>query len=408
MRFRERPSYTPERTIMPAITLDAATIPTLQCPPHKSHVSYFDTAITGFVVEVRPNGQGTYSLRYKDQYGKQRQYKIARTAEVSFAQARKEAIRIKSRVVVGKNPAEERHANRRIPTIQELSERYLEYVRTYKRSHDIDERYLRLHVLPKWGKKHLNELDQTELLEWFNAMVADGYAQATVNRWQVILGHMFRMAKRWNLPGAEVNPLEGVKQKDPANRIERFLTPAETQRLREAVEESPNFMLRYVVALLLLTGSRKRELLDSRWEDFSIERKSWRIPITKTGKARHVPLSQEAIAVLKAIPRFDDCPYVVPNPETLLPFKSLFTSWNQARKRAGVPDLRMHDLRHSAASNLVNSGQSLYVVAKVLGHAQIRTSERYAHLSSDTLLSAVNAASEFTRTTWADERWAAA
>jgi len=308
---------------MPKIKLEAAIIPTLYCPPGKPNEKYFDTQVTGFIVEMRPNGAGTYALRYKDSYNRQRQFKIAAVGDITFAEAKKEAIRIRSRVVVGKNPQEERQANRRIITVQELSERYLEYVRTYKRSHDIDERYLRIHVNPKWGKHHLNQLDQTEILEWLNAKVASGYKQATVNRWQVILGHMMRMAKRWGLPGAEANPLEGVKQKDPENRIERFLTADETQRLRVAVEESPNFMLRYIVALLLLTGCRKRELLDAKWDEFSIERKTWRIPTTKTGKPRHVPLSQDAIAVLKSIPKLDNCPYVVPNPETLKPFTSV-------------------------------------------------------------------------------------
>ncbi len=402
MRFRDRPSLTFNHEVhMPKIKLEASIIPTLHCPPHKGKETYFCTAITGFVIEVRPNGGMTYALRYKDQYDRQRQYKIANAADISFAEAKKEAIRVRSRVVIGKNPAEERLANRRIPTVSELAERYLEYVRTYKRSHDIDERFLRIHIIPKWGRLHINQLDQTEILEWLNSMVAGRYAQATVNRWQVILGHMMRMAKRWGLPGAEVNPLEGVKQKDPDNRIERFLTPAETQRLKEAVEESPNFMLRYIVALLLLTGCRKRELLDARWDEISFQRKQWRIPRGKTGM-RHVPLSDDALAVLRSIPRFDDCPYIVPNPETLKPFTSVFNSWDNARKRAGLPDVRMHDLRHSAASNLVNSGQSLYVVAKVLGHSQTKTTERYAHLASDTLLNAVNAASKATGTTWAE------
>lgn len=387
---------------MPKIKLEASIIPTLTCPAGKSHEKYFDTAISGFVVEIRPNGTGTYALRYKDTYDRQRQYKIARLDALSFAEAKKEAIRIKSRVVVGKNPQEERQANRRIPTVAELAERYLTYVRTYKRSADIDERYLRLHVIPKWGRRHLNQLDQAEILDWLSGKVEEGYAQATANRWQVILGHMMRMAKRWGLPGAEINPLEGAKQKDPDNRIERFLTPAETQRLKEAVEQSPNFMLRYIVALALLTGCRKRELLDAKWDDFSIERKTWRIPVTKAGKPRFVPLSQDAIAVLRSIPRFEDCPYVVPNPKTLKPFTSVYNSWDQARRRAGLADVRMHDLRHSAASNLVNAGQSLYVVAKVLGHAQTKTTERYAHLATDTLLHAVNAAAELTGTTWGE------
>lgn len=402
MRFRERLPIVIERLAMPKIKLEASIIPTLYCPPEKANEKFFDTAIVGFIVEVRPNGQGTYALRYKDPYGRQRQYKIASVGDISFAEAKKEAIRIKGRVSVGQNPAEERYANRRIPRISELAERYLDYVRTYKRSHDIDARYLKHHLLPKWGKHHLNELNQTEILEWLRSKVTvDGYAQATVNRWQVILAHMMRMAKLWGLPGSEVNPLEGAKLKDPENRVERFLSADETQRLKEAVEESPNFMLRYVVALLLLTGCRKRELLDAKWDQVSFERKSWYIPTTKTGRPRHVPLSEDAVNVLRSIPRFDACPYIVPNPDTMKPFVSVYNAWDNARKRAGMPDLRMHDLRHSAASNLVNSGQSLYVVSKVLGHSSVKTTERYAHLSSGTLLNAVNAASELTGTTWA-------
>ncbi len=385
---------------MPKVKLDAGIIPLLYCPPHKAKETYFDEAITGFVVEKRPNGAATYALRYKDEYGRQRQYKIANAADISFAEAKKEAIRVKARVSVGKNPVEERRINRQIPTLNELSVRYLEYAKTAKKSHAIDERYLRIHLLPKFGHLHLNQLKQDEIVAWLSANVKAGYAQATVNRWQVILSHMMRLAKRWDVPGAH-NPLEGVVQKDPNNRIERYLSPAETARLKEAVENSPNPMLKYIVALLLLTGCRKRELLDARWEEINLEQRTWRIPTSKTGKPRHVPLSDDAIAVLKTVPRFGSCPFIVPNPKTLKPFTSIFHSWDSARRAAGVGDVRIHDLRHSAASNLVNAGQSLYVVAKVLGHAQMRSSERYAHLNADVLLEAVNAASTVTGTKWA-------
>lgn len=389
---------------MPKIKLDALSVQTLVCPDHKEKETYFDTAITGFVVEKRRSGGMTYALKYKDKFGKQKQYKIANAADVTFAEAKKEAIRIKGRVAMGQNPSEERKANRQIPTVKELSVRYLAYVKTYKRSHDIDERYLRMHLLPKFGKLPINQLNQTEILEWLDSKVKkDGYAQATVNRWQVILGHMMRMAKRWGIPGSEINPLEGVRQKECNNAVERFLTPAETQRLKEAVEASASPMLKYIVALLLMTGCRKRELLDAKWREFNLERKTWRIPTSKNGKARHVPLSDDAVNVLQNMPRFAGCEYVVPNPKTLLPYTSIFNAWDTARRAAGLPDLRMHDLRHSAASNLVNAGQSLYVVAKVLGHAQTRTTERYAHLDPRTLVNAVNAASKVTGTTWASD-----
>jgi integrase len=389
---------------MSKIELCAAAVMAIRATPRDRKETFFDEAITGFIVEAQPSGNAIYGLRYKNEYGRQRQYKIANVADISFAEAKKEAIRVKARVSVGRDPSEQRQANRRIPTVNELSDRYLDYARTYKRLHDIDERYLRLHLLPRFGKLHLDQLDQTEIMEWLQSKVTEGYAQATVNRWQVILSHMMRMAKQWGLPGADRNPLEGVKQKDANNHVERFLSPTETLRLKQAVDASSNPMLKHIVALLLLTGCRKRELLDAKWEEVNLDKKVWRIPTSKAGKPRHVPLSEDAIAVLEAIPRFEECPFIVPNPDTLKPFLSIYHSWDTARRAAGLPDVRMHDLRHSAASNLVNSGQSLYVVAKVLGHSQTRTTERYAHLDAGVLLNAVNAASQLTGTTWAAQQ----
>lgn len=386
---------------MPVIKLDAATVQTLFCPSDKPKIVYRDSAVTGFMVEVHRSGSKTYALKYRDPNGGQRQYKIANVADISFAEAKKEAIRVRSRVVVGKNPAEERKAERTVPTVSELSVRYLEHVRTYKKSRDIDARYLRIHLLPKFGKRRINQLDQVEIMEWLADKVRrDGYAQATVNRWQVILSHMLRMAKVWGIPGSEVNPLEGVKQKDPNNKVERFLTADETQRLKIAVEHSPNPLLKHIVALLLLTGCRKRELLDAKWDEFKLEQRSWRIPTSKTGKPRHVPLSNDAVAVLKSLPRYEGCPYVLPNPKTLQPIKSFYHSWDTARRLAELPDCRVHDLRHSMASNMANSGQSLYVIGAVLGHSSPKTTSRYAHLSNDTLHKAVNAAAGITGTTW--------
>lgn len=381
--------------------LDTTTVLTATCPPDKRKIDVYDTVVSGFVLEVRPNGGKTYSLRYRDDHGRQRQVKIADAADISPSEARKIAQRLRSQAATGRNPAEEKKAKRQVPTLTELSVRYMEYVRTYKRSPDIDERYLRLHLLPRFGRLHLDQLNQTEILDWIASKIAEGYAPATTNRWQVILSHMLRLAKKWGVPGAERNPLEGVKQRECNNAKERFLTPAETARLKEAADASPNTQLKYIVALWLLTGCRKRELLDSKWEHFDIERRVWRIPTSKSGRARHVPLSDDALAVLATVPRFDGCPYVVPNLKTKLPFVTLYNSWHAARCAAGLPDVRVHDLRHTAASNMVNAGLSLYVVAKILGHAQTKTTERYAHLSNEVLLNAVNAAARVGGSAWA-------
>lgn len=98
--------------------------------------------------------------------------------------------------------------------------------------------------------------------------------------------------------------------------------------------------------------------------------------------------------------RFEGCPYLLPNPDTLKSHVQLQRAWNNVRGAAGLPEVRMYDLRHSMASNMVNSGRSIYEVAKVLGHSQLKTTQRYAHLAQEILLEAVDAAAKVTGTDW--------
>ena len=151
-------------------------------------------------------------------------------------------------------------------------------------------------------------------------------------------------------------------------------------------------MLKFIVPMLLLTGARKREVLDAQWQDFDFSRRIWRIPMSKSGKARHVPLSDGAMTLLSTMPRKPGCDWAFANPETGKPYVSIFCAWNTARKKAGLADVRLHDARHSFASLLINSGRTLYEVQHILGHSQVKTTQRYAHLSQDTLLAAANAA----------------
>ena len=228
------------------------------------------------------------------------------------------------------------------------------------------------------------------MIEFHHALKAKGYAPATANRVVILTRYMFNLARKWKIPGAEHNPASGVELFEENNKRERFLNAEEVQRLVAAVKASDNSQLQYIVPLLLLLGCRKRELLDAQWDHFDLERRVWRIPLSKTGKARHVPLSADVVTLLGQVPRWEGCPYVVPNPKTRKPYVSIFYSWDSARKEAGLPEVRMHDLRHSTASFLVNSGRSLYEVQKILGHTQLKTTQRYAHLSQATLLEAVD------------------
>ena len=131
-------------------------------------------------------------------------------------------------------------------------------------------------------------------------------------------------------------------------------------------------------------------MLDAQWEDFDLTRKTWRIPISKSGKARYVPLSDGVLQLLATIPRDPDCMCAFANPKTKKPYVSVFCAWNTAHKGVGLADVRMHDLRHSFASLLINSGRTLYEVQHILGHMQVKTTQRYAHLAQETLVDACN------------------
>lgn len=385
---------------MPVVSMSADFCLLATCPPGKAKIDYYSDKLSGFIIEVRPNGGKSFHLRYKDAYGRLRQTRIGPYPDISYEQARREAIKLRSRTVLGENPLEEKQAKRRVSTLNELSVRYLEYVRTYKRSHANDERALRLHILPKFGRMRLDELESEAIAAWFKSKVDGGLKPASVNFLHVVLGYMYKLARQWKVPGAENNPLGSIPHFKANDARERYLTAAEIERVRVAVEASPNRQLRFIIPLLLLTGVRKRELLDAKWEHFDLDQRRWRVAQTKSGKPRFVPLSQSAIDILAKVPRWDHCPFVVPNPETKRPYKDIFYVWNKARIEAGVPDCRIHDIRHTAASLWASAGQSLYVVGQILGHQRASTTQRYAHLSQESLLSAVDAGAAATGIDW--------
>jgi len=267
---------------------------------------------------------------------------------------------------------------------------HLDFAKTQK-SYASTEMCLRVHILPRWGKTRLTDINSRAVAQWLDEKHAAGLAPASVEKLRVILGRSFVLASAWDVPGSDKNPTRGIPRKTLDNGRHRFLSTQEASRLREAVAASQNPQLQHIVGLLLLTGARLRELLDARWEHVNVERRSWLIPTSKTGKSRHVPLSSAALAIIKALPRFKGCTWLVPNPDTLKPFVSIKHAWQHAIRVARLPGLRLHDLRHSAASFMVNSGVDLFAVGKVLGHASYQSTQRYAHLDNDTLLAAVEA-----------------
>jgi integrase len=371
--------------------LNQSIIGATVCPEGRGKVEISDSVCKGLFLEVRKSGGKTFYLRYTNNRGRQHQYRIGDAGVISLTQARQLAQQLKTQVFLGQDPIESRKAGRQTPTFaQFIDEQYLPYVKTYKRSWNTDISLLKNHLLPRFGKHHLDTITRQDIVKMHADRKASGAAAGSANRLLIMMRYVFNLALRWEVPGIKANPCAGVPLLEVNNKKERYLSQDEAKRLYDAVCESENAMLKFIVPMLILTGARKREVLDAKWTDFDLERRIWRIPITKAGKTRHVPLSDGVMHLLSTMLR--DPQWVFPNPDTSKPYVSIYCAWHTARTKAGLTDVRMHDLRHSFASLLINSGRTLYEVQHILGHTQVKTTQRYAHLSQDTLLAASNAA----------------
>lgn len=280
---------------------------------------------------------------------------------------------------------------RAVVTYAELAEQHIAHAKTFQRSWWSTEGLLNKHVVPRSGRMRLDELTSQEISRFLAEKAAEGLSPASCLKLKVLIGRSYSLAAEWRMEGSEANPARGVKLPAFDNKRERYLNAAEVDRLLTAAAASPSQMLRPILQLALYTGCRISELLNARWENVDLERRKWLVPMSKNGKGRHVPLAQAAVDVIEKLPRYDDCPYLVPNPETRKPFVSIKKAWQSARKAARLNDVRIHDLRHTCASALVNAGVDLYAVGKMLGHADTKSTARYAHVSNLTLLAAVDA-----------------
>ena len=376
---------------MAQISLTQQHVSAAKCPDNQSKQEITDLACKGLVLEVRKSGGKTYYLRYTNHRGKQRQYRIGDATVLTLVQARSKCRSTLNQIANGQDPCELKAQSRAVPTFaQFIEDQYMPYVKSYKRSWETDVSLLKNHLLPRFNKRYMDEIARQDIVKMHSERKASGAAAGSANRLLIMMRYIFNLALKWEVPGVKANPCKGIPLMEENNKMERYLSLEEAERLYGTVCKSENTMLQFIVPMLILTGARKREVLDAKWEDFDLSRRIWRIPISKSGKARHVPLSDGALNVLASMPRTGEWAFA--NPQTGKPYVSIFYAWDTARKTAGLSDVRMHDLRHSFASLLINSGRTLYEVQHILGHTQVKTTQRYAHLSQDTLLAAANAA----------------
>lgn len=361
-----------------------------QDPPRK-YIHYHDEDIAGFILEYRHSRKGTWYFKYRDMENKTRLCRIGTLATMPLSEARVRAHVLQQLAEKGGDPKINEATSVGVRTLEEFVwEQYLPYAKMKKRSWELDQRILRLHVLPIFGQRKLDQIRHIEIIAWQRDLKNKGLATGSCNRMLTVLKAVFNAAVRWGILSADKNASTGVTLFMETATRERYLSPEEARKLLQALVACRNHLSAQAIQLLLFTGARKSEILTAQWKHVDMERRFLTIPLSKSGKIRRIPLSDAAVAVLQSIPRHGDVDWIFFNPTTGSHLNSVFTLWKRIRTTLGLKDFRLHDLRHSFASFLVNSGRSLYEVQTCLGHQSPRMTMRYAHLAPQSLISAAN------------------
>ena len=353
--------------------------------PNGADTIYWDGELTGFALRIRKSGRKNYVLQTRVR-GKLRWFTIGQHGRITADEARAAALEILAQAKKGIDPRDADAKREAEPVMADLGRRFLEeYVPVHCKPSTQGEyrRSVELFIDPAIGEMRIAGVERKDIAK-LHFDLRDKPYQA--NRTLGVLSKMFSLAEIWGLRPDGSNPCRHVKRYKESKR-ERFLSPEETERLGEVLAEAESEMPSAVAAfrLLLLTGCRLSEIQFLRWEyvrDDCIE-----LPDAKTG-GRVVPLGPEARAVLADLPREEGNPWVIRGKLPGTHLTDLQRPWRRIRARAGLEDVRIHDLRHSYASRALALGESLTMIGKLLGHTQVQTTARYAHLARDSIQNA--------------------
>lgn len=382
---------------MPVISLNADFIKNrLLCPDGKLRIEWCCDELSGFYVEVRATsqGQGTYYLRYKDVKNKTCHQRVGTTKDMSLSDARKKAKTLKAEIALGADPRGEAKALKAVPTLADFfTDKYLEYVKPRKRSWTRDEELFRLRIEPKFGHLRLNQISRREVQSFHASLPRRGLSPATADHHIKLMRYMLNLAVEWEM--MDRNPLHGIKLFSVDNQVENCLDDAQMASLLDVLRTDENRTVCLIAMFLLSTGCRLNEALQATWDQVNEATRMWRIPArnAKSKRMRAVPLNASALHVLQQLPTRDSFDHLFINQKTKKPYTTIMKVWSRLRDKAGVPHLRIHDLRHSFASLLVSDGRTLYDVQQILGHSDPKVTMRYAHLSTKRLHEAANSAS---------------
>ncbi|MCA0058027.1 tyrosine-type recombinase/integrase [Mesorhizobium sp. B261B1A] len=391
-----------------------------QVEPGGKPVVHYDAHLKGFGLRVMPSGYKSWIVEYRPYGGGRRvgsrRMVLGSAATLTAEEARKEAKRILALVRLGGDPAKRRESDREAPTVREFSRKFMDdHVREKRKRRTVvmyQDHFDRL-INPLIGSAKIHLVTKSDVSSMHRKIAKSGQGgrrrEGSANRVLTTLSSMFGFASREDvLPDNFVNPVTRV-ERYPENYTAHYLTLEELTKVGAALKmgETIGILWRIgetargskhlakpenrrtiidphaaaAVRLLLLTGARKGEILNLRWDEVDFERKLLLLPDSKTGE-KTIPLNSFALAVLANIPRIG--PYVIPgrrDPDK--PRGNIQKTWLSILRQAGIPHARIHDLRHTHASIGVAQSVGLAIIGKILGHTSTAMTARYAHLETN-------------------------
>lgn len=395
---------------MPKLTKSAVD----KLKPRAQRYDVTDDEVHGYVLRVLPDGRKVATIRYRVPGGRGfRRHKIGEIGPRPghTAHEARELARDKlGDVRKGGDPSGDKRANSRAPTLADIADRFMrEHARPYCKPRTADgyDDLLRLHVLPLLGQHKVASITQADVERTHQAIAAGKSkgkrkwshkrpvtsATGAANRALHLLSTVLTKAEQWGERPRHSNPCGSVKR-FPERKVERFLDAAERARLHtvfDTAERTPLGMPGYFapsvvacVRLLSMTGARLAEITGLTWAMVDWQHRCLRLPDSKTGQ-KVIPLSRPAFDLLEHMHDEQPDDALVCPAANGGPLQNMQRSWAKIRTRAKLPSCRLHDLRHSAASDALMAGLPLAMVGALLGHKTPRTTQRYAHLDPSVL-----------------------
>jgi integrase len=360
----------------------------------------FDSELPCFGVRIMPSGRKFYLVQYRANRTQVRRKSLGMHGVISLEQARKRALKLLASVQEGNDPVAEAKSKQNALTINDLATRFIsEHINIHLKARTADgyKRNLRKFILPKIGHLKITEVSRADIATFHHSRRNAPYE---ANRCLEIISKMFNLAEMWGLRADGTNPRRHIK-KYPEKKRERYLTPEETKSLGLALKQMElegveSLSAMNCIKLLLLTGCRLGEIQTLQWQFIDWQQNVIRLPDSKTG-ARVIYAGEHVIKLLREIREHwqtpKDNPYVIYGTLPQAHLSDMQKPWRRIRKRAGIEDVRIHDLRHSFASYAASQGMSLTMIGKLLGHTQVQTTARYAHLMAEPIKQAAEGVS---------------